>query len=884
MELLNAHIINFGKLSNLDINFKKGLNSFIHENGWGKTSLSVFIKSMFYGMDDGKSKDVDKNERLKYLPWQGGIYGGNLSFSHNGKNYRITRTFSMKPKDDTFELLDLSTNKPSAEFTSDLGNELFGISRESYGRSVHVVLEESPEGSTDICAKLNNLVEAGDVSTYDTAMDALNDKATSIKGRGQKGIIVNLQNEIDSYRNTLNEIEGKLFQNEQYEQKISSVNDAVVQLKKEQEAVTKRLSLSAKYEGKLRYDQLKKDVSDAEEAMNKLSDFFNGQIPEEQTLSKIDEVAREYTTLNSNVKNMSLTESEKNQYEQLQKSFGGDIPDKVQIEACLKTDILFKKFKQDESEKKLTDDESKEYAVLKQRFSGTDLSEDIIASRLSEISEIQNLKNNKITQDAEKISVQSKIEMELFSKKTNPLRIVFAVFGFLAAGLGTASVILKFAVPVVCACFCLMTIFAILAVVAGGSKADVSELEQKLSDIEENISRLETAVKNKERDCHDFINQFSSKEALADGISEENEIKLINKISLDFNRYSILQNKSTQYFNWLQSQPKVACDYENELKAFVSRFCKTEDISAVPGLIQNLNDRLTKLQELSGRVDSDSKNNKLYYEIKEKLTQILSQYKTDKTQDFLVQVQQLHNKINDIKNTKQLQNNLRSRVAEFENDPQNDIKSFDGLEKPEQTADELRQQLSRLSEEINARNSETAGYNRIIEANLAVTDKKADVENDIERLTVEKQEKTEEYKILTETMKFLEQAKEKLDANYIDPMKKGFSKYMNMIAALDSDNGQKFMIDTDLKVTVDKDGIRHDSKYLSAGYKDMINFCSRMALVDALFKDVKSPVILDDPFVNLDDDKVEHALKLVAKMAEEKQIIYFACHKSREIK
>lgn len=884
MELLNAHIINFGKFSNLDVDFKKGLNSFIHENGWGKTTLSLFIKAMFYGFEQTTSKDADKNEKLKYLPWQGGIYGGNLSFSHNGKNYRITRTFSMKAKEESFEILDLSTNKPSSDFTSDLGNELFGINRETYGRSVHVVLEESPEGSTDISAKLNNLVEAGDVSTYDTAMDALNDKASSIKGRGQKGIIVNLQNEIDSCRNALSEIEGKLFQNEQYENKISSIRTVLDGLKKKQEAVTKQLSLSAKYEGKLRYDQLKKDVAEAEENLENLSDFFNGQIPEEESLSKIDEISREYTTLNSNVKNMALSESDRNLYDQLQKSFGGDIPEKSQIENCLRTDSLFKKFRQEESEKKLTDQEAKEYALLKQRFSGADISEEVIASKLSEISQIQNLKNQKITLEAEKSALQSKIEVELLSKKTNPVRIVFALLGFLTAGLGIAALVLKFAIPLICAAFGLMLLFTLLAVFAGGGKADVSELEEKLSGIDENIRNVEASIKNKEAGTSAFISQFADREALAAVPASGNEINLINKISIDFSHYSILQNKSSQYFNWLQAQPKVACDFENELKAFVSRFCKTEDISAVPGLIQNLNERLSKLQELSGRVNSDSKNNQLYAETKEKLVQILSQYKTDKSLDFTDQVQQLHNKINDIKNTTGLLENLRARVADFENDPQNDVKSFEGLKKPEQSADELRQQLSGLSEEINQKNSEISGYNRIIEANLAVTDKKADIENDIERLTLEKQEKTEEHKILTETMKFLEAAKEKLDANYIDPMKEGFTKYMKMISALDSDSDQKFMIDTDLKVTVDKDGIRHESKYLSAGYKDMINFCSRMALVDALFKDVKPPVILDDPFVNLDDDKVEHALKLVAKMAEEKQIIYFACHKSRQVK
>ena len=83
---------------------------------------------------------------------------------------------------------------------------------------------------------------------------------------------------------------------------------------------------------------------------------------------------------------------------------------------------------------------------------------------------------------------------------------------------------------------------------------------------------------------------------------------------------------------------------------------------------------------------------------------------------------------------------------------------------------------------------------------------------------------------------------------------------------------------------MDENGKLRASDFLSDGYKDLVNFCSRMALVDALFKEVKPPVILDDPFVNLDDEKVPHALELLKEMAKEKQLLYFACHKSREVK
>ena len=40
MKLIKAHVINFGKLHDFDIDFTDGVNSFMQENGWGKTTFS----------------------------------------------------------------------------------------------------------------------------------------------------------------------------------------------------------------------------------------------------------------------------------------------------------------------------------------------------------------------------------------------------------------------------------------------------------------------------------------------------------------------------------------------------------------------------------------------------------------------------------------------------------------------------------------------------------------------------------------------------------------------------------------------------------------------------------------------------------------------------
>ena len=66
--------------------------------------------------------------------------------------------------------------------------------------------------------------------------------------------------------------------------------------------------------------------------------------------------------------------------------------------------------------------------------------------------------------------------------------------------------------------------------------------------------------------------------------------------------------------------------------------------------------------------------------------------------------------------------------------------------------------------------------------------------------------------------------------------------------------------------------------------KDLIYICMRLSLVQVLFKEEHPFIVLDDPFVNLDELKINNAFKLIKKMSKDYQIIYFICHSSRERK
>lgn len=162
MKLCSLHIENFGKLSNYDHVFTDGLNVIKHENSWGKTTLATFLKAMFYGMEKKGNLKTYCAERSKYMPWQGGVYGGSVIFEVDGKTYRVLRTFAPTPEGDRFELIDLETNKPSKDYSSNLGEEIFKVGRETFALSTFF-----PQGELE--GKINDeirsyLTGANDIS------------------------------------------------------------------------------------------------------------------------------------------------------------------------------------------------------------------------------------------------------------------------------------------------------------------------------------------------------------------------------------------------------------------------------------------------------------------------------------------------------------------------------------------------------------------------------------------------------------------------------------------------------------------------------------------------------------------------------------------------
>ena len=110
-------------------------------------------------------------------------------------------------------------------------------------------------------------------------------------------------------------------------------------------------------------------------------------------------------------------------------------------------------------------------------------------------------------------------------------------------------------------------------------------------------------------------------------------------------------------------------------------------------------------------------------------------------------------------------------------------------------------------------------------------------------------------------------------------MQKSFVENVKLINGVEI----KSSLDVNLEVKINEQGSNKALKYFSTGYQDLIYLCMRFSLIQALFKNEEPFIILDDPFVNLDEKKIKNAIDLINTLSEKYQIIYFVCHESRKI-
>lgn len=123
-------------------------------------------------------------------------------------------------------------------------------------------------------------------------------------------------------------------------------------------------------------------------------------------------------------------------------------------------------------------------------------------------------------------------------------------------------------------------------------------------------------------------------------------------------------------------------------------------------------------------------------------------------------------------------------------------------------------------------------------------------------------------------------ANNNIKEKYISPLKNNFVRYANILEKI---IGNKLVINTNFEIMYEINGENKPEKHLSTGLLSLCSICYRLALIDVLFENETPFIVLDDPFVYLDQNHIDNAKKFIDEIKQEKQIIYMTCHESRKM-
>lgn len=337
------------------------------------------------------------------------------------------------------------------------------------------------------------------------------------------------------------------------------------------------------------------------------------------------------------------------------------------------------------------------------------------------------------------------------------------------------------------------------------------------------------------------------------------------------------KNVNNVNYEQLQSNNNECLKLQKEIEKFLYCFedVDTDYNTAISNIILNRKDfeNIKKQKEENLKENNELRDS--LSEEKVKVENFLEQFNLDNNIDLLDNLALLKQTLIDISNLKEKLKKEQEELDNFKKEKNFDIDDNSivnvDINKLQSKESEYQNQIDTYREY----KSNCVAKISKIQDDISVLD---DLESQKENLENELNELNKEFNAIKNAKKFLEMANESLSTKFLEPMKNGLNKYLSLITGKDFEN---LKLDIDFNISFEEYGKYRDVDYYSKGYKNLIDLCMRLALIDALFDKEKPFIVLDDPFVNMDDVKIENAKQFLHELSKTYQLIYFSCHESR---
>lgn len=880
MKILSCYINNFGILSDREFVFNDGLNEICEDNGWGKSTLTSFIRVMLYGFENEAAKIKAGRERFAFKPWQGGVYGGTLNIEIGNTRYSITRTFGDKASDDVLEVRDLDTNMLTDELGENIGETVFQLDSPSFMRTSFISQSDcTTQVGSNISAKLGNLTDnTDDINRYEIVDKKINDILNSLTPDRKTGLIKSLKIEIAEKESDVRDKETIEATSANISEKLLELRANLQAIKDEQAYISEELTKESAYQEskslRERYERLIKELADREEELSLTRHAFPNQVPSREELGKQQELCRETLSIRGEYNQCVLSDDEFRTLKDLDAYFGGKIPSDLEFNKAYDDLSIMDSLRDDIDRKQMPSETIARFKELSIKLGGNVPKEREIDELLSNLSERAD-KVQEIKQKESQLEVyreeQSRRDDEIkdknkknkqFALVTGLVLIVMGIVVFVAVKEQFYMGILPLVAGLI------MFVLAFKKVAKQTVDPRIVTLEKEIKEDQEfvNLIGMELDEFKKHYDWDYDAAQVSY--SLLD----------MKKAILEFN---LLKKEKDQD----QTEPlKDRCErIKQELIDFVKRYepelaTNDERIAQAIPVIENKKQEYIRLKNQYDKCNTLEER----LEIKERKLSAFLLSNGYESGDYAKNLADIDNKLSAYITASNEVKRAASQKALFEQEIPN-AESLLSIEDPDEdntitSLNERRLYLEESQESIKA-NIET--YERQLEEKQEKLQGLYEKEAELERLYEKLGKATDEYNMYALTRGYLAKAKENLTNKYTGPIMSGFRKHLSVLTGEDADI---YHLDANIHMTRTEYGIQREIDRMSRGQQDLIGICMRMALVDAMYGAEKPFIIFDDPFTNFDSEKTRSGMEFLRKLSKDYQILYFTCHESRRTK
>lgn len=886
MRLISCHIENFGRLSDVSLEFRQGCHIICEKNGWGKSTLAAFIRVMLFGFGEEKARNELKNERRRYRPWQGGVYGGQLEFETEGKAYIISRTFGTKEKEDSFSLREKATNLESRRFSSAVGEELFMLDEGSFCRTVFISQNDCETYTTDgINAKMGNLAEdTEDINHYEKVDGRLADLLNKMSPRRATGSLYKMKNDIAASEERVRSGHMLDASMDRVYAALHEKSEEQGELKAEQARLMHRQQELSAYKDmqtkQEKYAELCREYDERRKLAEEAGAYFPGKLPEEEKLHAQIAKCAGLSAARETVNIHTLTEAQQERRETLARQFAGGYPTEEVLKEQDEKIRKLKRLRLEAAEYRFSGEDEARLQKYRDRFGNDVPGQQIIEDTIADWKDCADKKAILSQKQAMLEMLElSREELKQTKRRQRNRSMLFTLF--IGAGIILA------AAGILCAVFAQMwTVGGILAAVGlvlciaallrGRGQAPLAASEEtnggKLKQLQQEIEEDERLIGTVEPATKAFLAAYGIE------CGENRILDYLYELKAERQEYISLLKKAGDAKE--KNSEEQICKLEQEIQGFLAPYfplkqLKEEYFSDDMGELRMQIAEYLRLQEKANQYEEA---NKTCSDFMKELKTFIEDLSMIPRQDTQAQLLEIQSRLQTYISCKTEYEKAKDQKEAFEQ--QEDMEALHKIKPAEdsESLEDIGSRLSKIAERLEEVQGYIGDYKRQLDELREAADRLTEEEQRLANMKEKYAADSQKYELLKKTKELLGQAKTSFTAKYTEPLRASFEKYYELLT---NESGRHYRMDANHALTVEEKGMQRDPRFFSAGYRDLIGICMRMALVDAMYQEEKPFIIFDDPFANLDKEKVKGALALLHSICKEYQVLYFTCHESR---